>query len=312
METPVIYFYAADQTDVSVKVRFRKGLITEWFPRAAVTPGKFPETAADTGRGLPDVEGTASWQRVRVQPRASDNFPVETAGSHYYAARATDAAPIAVGPDKEKFIFYRGVAAFAPPISATVAADGKIIVKSSARSAVGDVVLFENRGGKTTFQVRRATGQEITLNPQVTTGTAPESLKPLVEKILVGNGLYPREAQAMIATWGDSWFEEGARLFYIAPRSFVDSILPLDVKPGASEMARVFVGRIELVTRATLSEVKDGLLRHDLETLNKYGRFLEPIADRVQAESTDEEQGRMARARQSLRMSWRAPLSGCR
>ena len=36
METPVLYFYAPTETTVDVNVRFRSGVITEWFPHAAV------------------------------------------------------------------------------------------------------------------------------------------------------------------------------------------------------------------------------------------------------------------------------------
>src|SRR5262249_10886500 len=38
METPVIYFYAADEMRVNVNVRFNQGAITEWYPRAEVSP----------------------------------------------------------------------------------------------------------------------------------------------------------------------------------------------------------------------------------------------------------------------------------
>src|ERR1700752_3965359 len=34
METPVLYFYAPRDLDVDVGVRFRQGLITEWYPHA--------------------------------------------------------------------------------------------------------------------------------------------------------------------------------------------------------------------------------------------------------------------------------------
>src|SRR5262249_656624 len=35
METPVLYFYSPRDVSVSVKVAFSKGIITEWYPRAA-------------------------------------------------------------------------------------------------------------------------------------------------------------------------------------------------------------------------------------------------------------------------------------
>ena len=47
METPVLYFYAPRETSVNVSVGFPGGLITEWFPRADVSPA---EPVADYGR----------------------------------------------------------------------------------------------------------------------------------------------------------------------------------------------------------------------------------------------------------------------
>src|SRR5215218_10976966 len=65
METPVIYFYAPREMTVDVSVRFPRGLITEWFPRADVTPGEsFPEN----GLTRPGFAGAARWSRVRVKP----------------------------------------------------------------------------------------------------------------------------------------------------------------------------------------------------------------------------------------------------
>src|SRR5436189_1943714 len=38
METPVLYFYASRPIRATVRVEFRQGMVTEWFPHAAVTP----------------------------------------------------------------------------------------------------------------------------------------------------------------------------------------------------------------------------------------------------------------------------------
>src|SRR5690348_1627877 len=37
METPVIYFYSPEDATVSVSVRFPRGLMTEWYPKATTT-----------------------------------------------------------------------------------------------------------------------------------------------------------------------------------------------------------------------------------------------------------------------------------
>src|SRR5262249_27830909 len=105
METPVIYFYSPNELDVSVKVDFPAGKITEWYPQAR---------SVNTG---------INWGRLKVVPGSSFNLPVEYASSPYYAARETDAAPVQVcstdGKPKqqEKFLFYRGVGTFGLPLS---------------------------------------------------------------------------------------------------------------------------------------------------------------------------------------------------
>ena len=84
-----------------------------------------------------------------------------------------------------------------------------------------------------------------------------------LERMLVAQGLYQKEAAAMVDTWRDSWFEEGLRLFYIVLRSAVDEILPLEINPAPASVARVFVGRIELITPSVVDEVKEAVLRRD-------------------------------------------------
>jgi hypothetical protein len=90
-----------------------------------------------------------------------------------------------------------------------------------------------------------------------------------------------------VETWRDSWFEEGARLIYIMPARSVDAILPLHVEPLPSTTARVFVGRIELVTPETVRSVADALAAGDSVTVDRYRRFLEPIVARMGAGNAD-------------------------
>src|SRR5438874_4406416 len=106
-----------------------------------------------------------------------------------------------------------------------------------------------------------------------------------LERFLISQGLYEREARAMIETWRDSWFEEGTRLFYIVPQGAVDDILPLDIQPGPSQITRVFVGRMEIITPAIQDDVQRAVASNDRSTLEKYGRFLEPIAKRIGTKS---------------------------
>jgi hypothetical protein len=122
-----------------------------------------------------------------------------------------------------------------------------------------------------------------------------------LKNALVAQGLFLKEAQAMVETWRDSWFEEGARLIYIMPSRAVDEILPLRVEPAPSQIARVFVGRIELVTPETTRTVEDALAGNDWPALDPYRPF--PRADSAACRPR-----LLAGAGQAERPLWR----GCR
>jgi hypothetical protein len=102
-----------------------------------------------------------------------------------------------------------------------------------------------------------------------------------LETTLVAQGLFPKEAQAMVETWRDSWFEEGSRLIYIVPTQAIEAILPLQVEPAPLQTSRVFVGRIELITPETRRTVEQALAKGDWSTVDRYSRFLDPILQRI-------------------------------
>lgn len=91
----------------------------------------------------------------------------------------------------------------------------------------------------------------------------------------------------MLETWKDSWFEEGARLLYVVPARFVERVLPLSIAPAPGETKRVFVGRLELVSAKTRSDVETALATGDGATLAKYDRFLTAILSVLAAEESD-------------------------
>jgi hypothetical protein len=264
METPVLYFYGPREFSANVRVRFAAGKITEWYPNASV------------GNAYDAIE----WRNIRVTPDSTAGFPTERGRSHYYAARETNAAPLSIGSQREKFLFYRGVGTLPLPISTTVVADGRVVVKNVGAEPVSGVVLFENRKGIIRYKVAGVVEKEVFLDSERSRGYLSGLLAEL-EDILVGQGLFREEAKAMIETWRDSWFEEGTRVFYIVPRSSVDSILPLEIQPAPSKVARVFVGRMEAITPGIQEDVKRAIANNDRVTLEKYGRFLEPIARRI-------------------------------
>jgi hypothetical protein len=120
----------------------------------------------------------------------------------------------------------------------------------------------------------------LTLDAPALDGSLPQ-LRQELETALIAQGLFPKEAHAMIETWRDSWFEEGSRLIYILPTPAVNALLPLQVEPAPSRTVRVFVGRIELVTPETRQAVESAIANSDWPALDRYNRFLDPILRRI-------------------------------
>jgi hypothetical protein len=279
METPVLYFYSPREQSVSVKVRFANGVITEWYPHASgVEPAAALYDAALYQ--AQHLDGSIAWDSVTLAPGQTADLTNDQRKSHYYAARQTTSTPLRVrtsgGDQYEKFLFYRGVSAFTVPISAQLA-DGKILrVENRGAEAIPNTILFERRGENVGFRVNGPLETEANFTAPELDGSV-DALARELEGILVGQGLFQNEAQAMVQTWRDSWFEEGSRLLYIVPREFVNSVLPLSISPAPEQITRVFVGRLELITPETTSAVEKAFAQHDRATLAKYARFLEPI-----------------------------------
>ena len=282
METPVLYFYTPRATTATVSVRFPRGLMTEWYPRAAVTQ---PIPDRTTLRNSA-TQSLIEWRDVRILPNGAPNFPVEAGESHYYAARETDAAPLVVGDQREKFLFYRGVASFDVPLAAVPLDDERVRVQNLGVEDIHGVVLFENRGGVMRYQTYDVLRRESVLALPSRARSVTDIRRDL-QRMLVKAGLYEREANAMVASWRDSWFEEGTRVFYVVPPRAVDAILPLQVDPAPARVARVFVGRMEVITPAIEQSVENAVAANDATVLARYGRFLGPIADRILARRLD-------------------------
>lgn len=296
METPVIYFYTKKEMEVSVSVDFPRGQVTEWYPQAGVVNAQFA-SGKTAGRNR---AGGINWGTIKLLPRESPDFLREAAFSHYYPARETDSVPVQVCNadktriEKEKFLFYRGTGDFDLPLKVRLngdrvvldSADEKYLPKSDPGRNLTNLIVFENRGGRIGYElVPSVSGETVVARPPLTKDRA--RVFGELERILVGQGLYEREAKAMIETWKDSWFEEGLRVFYVLPRMTTDEILPLTVEPRPAETVRVLIGRAEVITpemekdvRRQVGRLRSGSAEERGEAqknLTKYGRFYEPI-----------------------------------
>ena len=228
-------------------------------------------------------------------PGAAVNLPVEYSPSHYYPARETDAAPVQVcstngkPPQQEKFLFYRGVGTFDLPLAVKLEGEN-ILLKNVGKDEIAHTIIFENRGGKIGYQlIDSFTGTMTYKRPALDKNR--NSLLEELKHMLVASGLYEKEAEAMIKTWRDSWFEEGVRVFYILPRQTTDAVLPITIEPRPAELVRVLVGRAEVITPemeksvqrqvSLLNDSSPEVRKTAMQSIRKYGRFSEPILKRI-------------------------------
>ncbi len=336
METPVIYFYSDTERSVDVTVRFPQGLITEWYPQAReIGPSAFPPDKLGTAldgfvrqaglkpqvnfatlfgkKGVPDSR--IAWKEIRIlpakqHPKVTEAIPTDSAGSHYFAARETDAALVRVNaPERskpaehEKFLFYRGVANFRTPLNVSLggAKEEWFLLRNTGAGELRHLfVLSVRKGqGKFTYADRLAPGESRSIEFDGQSNRSPlnEVITQLGQKMsaaLIKEGLYKREAAAMVKTWREAWFEEeGLRVLYTLPRTWTDEILPLTLDPKPRELARVMVGRAEIIPPTIKWELLKQIVRYSegdpagrQQASDKVrdlglGRFIQPAVEGV-------------------------------
>lgn len=279
LETPVIYFHppagAATPLTASLKVAFRGGWLTQFYP-AAEAGG-----SAGLGRLTEETIGTLAWNDLKIGVQAAGP---ETAERVWTAPRAVTAAGVsATNSESEKFLFYRGVGHLVCPLQVSRTADGQEL---EARTQCQDALA--NRAPLTISRLWLASFRPdgtcafrslspITLGLQASrAGEAPlfstpaefgsgeysaarvSALRREMHRALEAEGLFADEADALLNTWELSYFKSpGLRLFFMVPRAWTDYYLPLDVSVPC-EIKRAMVGRLELVTpeqRAFLAQL---------------------------------------------------------
>ena len=307
METPVIYFYSDTTRAVDVRVRLPKGEITEWYPQATrIGPAFRPD-----GQGAPLEDSLIEWKGVTILPRdtaeTSAGKLIRTSdgpkADHYYSARATDANLLRVnsphardGVEYERDLFYRGLTEFPGPLTATVdSSETQLTLATEGPEALQNLFVVTIRKGLMRYQkvdsVTTDNMTEVSLDavPFAALDDTRSQLMADIVKTLVSQGLYEKEARAMVDTWKHQWFvEEGSRVFYLLPRAWTDRVLPLEVAPQPDRVVRVMVGRAELIMPSIERELKQEIMafksgdavaqEHAVATVRSMnlGRFLAP------------------------------------
>jgi hypothetical protein len=297
METPVIYFYSQQERVADVRVRFRGGNITEWYPQAA----DLQSLAAGPMPYAHNREFVIGWAKVRVLPRDTREVSAGALirdkdaahGSHYYAARETDANFLRVsspkaskGTEHERLLFYRGVGYFKAPLAVGIGADEQQVSLTALEAEpIADLFVVTVRNGMMRYQKVDRTitsaASVVDVNTQAFGALNDVRARAMrdMAAALVEQGLYEKEAKAMVKTWQDQWFaEEGMRVLYLLPRAWTDRTLPLQVAPRPDSVVRVMVGRAEIITPSDERKLRDQALTFNRGDADTKARVVANIA----------------------------------
>ncbi len=325
METPVTYFYSDRPRTVQARVSFPQGVFTQWFPRVAsmapllMGPGgaggferiydpvfdlstpfrsELCRTEFSALRG-----GHLDWGTIEILPRDSradasmPDAPLDrTTWSH--ARQVASNAVRTAGGDTERFLFYRGLGTFEPPVRVTAEGASKLRLSNGLNAPMGTMFTLNvsTQGGA----FRQEKGGIEAGKTLATEAPAASDLKPIdtytreladaVTDALEDTGLYHDEAVAMVNTWKRQWFKTpGIRVLYLAPQSWTDTSIPLEIVPPPERSVRVMLMRVEvLVPEVEAADVKQvRMLPAALPQVRAHfvalGRFAEPRLRRALA-----------------------------
>jgi hypothetical protein len=260
LETPVLYVHAGDSADakLDVSVEFRGGWLTQFYPDAEFVGPDRNNIKIDS-----NSRGRLTWKNVSLR---HDNPPGPETKEHVWTTpRNVDATTLSTPKgETEKYLFYRGVGHLVAPLR--VVRDGEALrvhasldprmhkatplrfsrlwlcdIKPDGRCAFRPAGPIDSNMGKA------ETPSSFREEDYSTANLA--ALRTDMKAALVTAGLYEDEAKAMLDTWELSYFKSwGTRLFYIVPPAWTEYVLPLRVSPKPTEITRVMVGRIDLVT----------------------------------------------------------------
>ena len=279
METPVIYFYSQRERSADVRVLFRGGNLTEWYPQGTRVES---QATPVTGAAPHTRQFLIEWNDVKILARDTRDMTLAGLirskagdGDHYYIARETDANFLRVSsplarkrPEHERDLFYRGLGYFQAPLMVRLDADEQQL-SLNAREAepIHGAFLVCVRQGMMRYQKidLRIANAVAAIDPNTQPFGALDDVRKLamhdMARALVNQGLYEKEARAMVNTWQDQWFaEEGTRVLYLLPRAWTDRTLELQVSPRPDSVVRVMVGRAELITPSIERQLRDQIL----------------------------------------------------
>jgi hypothetical protein len=268
LETPVVYFYPpkprSNPLTADVRVRFRRGWLTEFYPDAVADAPGLAGTF-NFGHLASEHTGSLTWKSLRI---GGQEPGPETSDHVWTSPRQVNAVSItSTGGESEKFLFYRGVGHVDAPLRCSQE-KGRLVIrgqlepslKFAAPLRINNLWLADIRSdGRVAFRSvdpiivngdtdRIAATMPMAFSEEQYGEGNLQRLCAAMHAALVHEGLFGDEASALLRTWELSYFKSaGLRLFFLVPPAWVNHYLPLKVSLPA-ETKRVMIGRIELVT----------------------------------------------------------------
>jgi hypothetical protein len=276
METPVLYFYSPSPLTVHASVAFPTGVLTQWYPGVSTflppiewtTPTSVPNDAA-MGPQLTQERCIDHYQRNGLLDWGAfellaENPPVEAfpvapidAFSWGHARNVASKAVRFPNGETEQFLFYRGLSNVELPATVRASGGGHLSMENHLASPLGATFVVDVRSESGAFSVYSSgVGASATVEvdapaegAQMPLAAFTESLAQAVTATLDATGLYHDEAVAMVNTWSHQWFKTpGLRVFYLAPQTWTDAVLPLTLDPLPASLVRVMMVRVEVLT----------------------------------------------------------------
>jgi hypothetical protein len=304
LETPVIYFYTKQRSQVEVNVKFPKGIISEYYPNATSFKPAIMH-AYMSNDGFVPKQGEMTWKGDLLPGYKGQPEPVPADDIWAPSRQVPAAVPFVYQrcprcqAEVEKFIFYRGIGHFDGWFRVKAHINNTFTLHNQSKGSVPTVFLLKVEGNKAGFvevgglkanEKRTVTGPKATIDLETYVNQATAK----VAAALIKTGLYKDEAWAMVNTWRRSYFKTqttGVRVLYIVPRRDTDALLPITIKPKPVELVRTLVGRIEVLTPQVEQEVLQRLhnawKQKSTPNVADYGRFAEAKLRRALTQITD-------------------------
>jgi len=185
--------------------RLRSSLIRKGIAHGVVSTRLRAVDAARSVQPNPGSERNERPTPLEIHPRGSvwrrkfperkRRKPVTTPRRETSASSVTANSP--TGPQREKFLFYRGVSSLDVPVTALPQNNRRILVSNRTQSPIPQAILFERRGTRFGYRILGSVHRSSVVDaPDLDADLA--SLAHDLEQILIANGLYPDEARAML------------------------------------------------------------------------------------------------------------------